>query len=171
MTALHRLAVVAAASLVVGCSAHRPPESPEPPLPPVSVQPFSVPGTPKPVALFDPEADLLARAATAFKEGRAELELGHLTAAREAFDRAVDVFLNAPGGARVTPTLDAAYQRLLDQITALEAQALHDGDGFTEVTAAPAVIDELLAASPNPPAPAAATAESVAADLAQTKRD
>jgi membrane-bound lytic murein transglycosylase D len=119
----------------------------------------------------DPSANLIARADLEFSNGQAELSLGHLVAAREAFDRAVDTLLTAPGGARSSPEVSADLDRLLDRITALEAQALHDGDGFTEARSTPAVIDALLAAAVEPPKPAATTQEMVAADLADTPHD
>ena len=76
-----------------------------------------------------------------------------------------------PGGARSDQAISTDLDRLLDRISALEAQALHEGDGFTEARSTPAVIDELLGASLDPPKPAATTEEMVAGDLAATPHD
>src|SRR5690606_20322719 len=92
----------------------------------------------------DPVAELIAESDRLFTLGKHELELGHLTQAREAFDRAVDVLLEAPGGARQDERLRVHFDRLVDRIAAQEALALQTGDGFTEKPSEPAVIDELL---------------------------
>jgi hypothetical protein len=40
----------------------------------------------------------------------AEIKQGHLKGAREEFDRAVDLYLTAPGGAYATPALAEAVR-------------------------------------------------------------
>jgi membrane-bound lytic murein transglycosylase D len=126
---------------------------------------------PKP-APPDPVVERLKLVDKEFAAGQSELALGHLVGAREAFDRAVDLLLAAPGGARTEPRFESAYQRVLDQITALEATALREGDGFTEVRSEPAALDALLNGPESArPQPLATTAETVAADLARTPHD
>jgi membrane-bound lytic murein transglycosylase D len=173
MSSLHRLSVLAVVGLCVGCSAHVPPSTAPTPPPslPVETAAASVGHAVQVPLSANPTANLVARADLEFSNGQAELSLGHLVAAREAFDRAVDTLLTAPGGARSSPDVSADLDRLLDRITALEAQALHDGDGFTEARSTPAVIDALLAAAVEPPKPAATTEEMVANDLAETPHD
>jgi membrane-bound lytic murein transglycosylase D len=173
MPSLPRLSVLAALGLCVGCSAHVPPSiSPAPPSSlPVETVAASVGHAVEVPLSPNPAADLIAQADREFSNGQQELSLGHLVAAREAFDRAVDTLLTAPGGARSSPDVSADLDRLLDRITALEAQALHDGDGFTEARSTPAVIDALLSAAVDPPKPAATTEEMVANDLAETPHD
>jgi membrane-bound lytic murein transglycosylase D len=91
------------------------------------------------------------------------------TAAREHFDRAIDYLLALPEGARSNPSAAAAFERLLDRISALELLALREGDGLTETKTEPAAIDELLSAAIfERPEPAATTAETVRADLARS---
>ena len=174
MSSLPRLSVLAAVGLCVGCSAHVPPSTasaPPPSLPVETVSHSVGPAMEVPIPP-NPSVSLVDRADQEFSNGREELSLGHLVAAREAFDRAVDTLLTAPGGARSSPDVSADLDRLLDRITALEAQALHDGDGFTETKSTPAVIDALLLAAVDPPAsPAATTEEMVTADLADTPHD
>lgn len=121
----------------------------------------------------DPIAEAIARAESAFQAGRAAIELGHLTDARLAFDRALDHLLLMPGGARSDARLSAAVDELVDRISALELAALSSGDGYTETALEPASIDALLsvpaAESEAPPAPETATA--VRADAASTAYD
>jgi len=120
----------------------------------------------------DPVAALIATAESAFAAGEAESLAGRLVAAREHFDRSVDLLLGAQGGAASDPRLKSALDRLVDRISALDVIALRDGDGFTEARSEPAVIDELLgAAAADRPAPAPATAATVAEDLANTAHD
>lgn len=174
MPSLPRLSVLAVVGLCVGCSAHVPPSAVRSATPPsLPVDPVAAPvGHTAQIPLSaNPSAELVAQADREFADGQQNLAVGHLVAAREAFDRAVDTLLTAPGGARSTPDLSADLDRLLDRITALEAQALHDGDGFTEARSTPAVIDSLLSAGVEPPKPAATTEEMVAADLADTPHD
>jgi membrane-bound lytic murein transglycosylase D len=68
---------------------------------------------------------------------------GHLNQAREEFDKAVEVYLTAPGGAYGETRLADAYRRTLEAIHTRELEALAAGDGFTETTPEPASIDEL----------------------------
>jgi membrane-bound lytic murein transglycosylase D len=109
----------------------------------------------KPVATTDPPkaspaaaapdpTDALIRTAEAhFQAGIAEDQAGHLTRAREEFDRALDVYLTAPGGAYSSPRLAESYRRTLEAVQLLEFEALAAGDGFTERPAEPAAIDEV----------------------------
>jgi membrane-bound lytic murein transglycosylase D len=98
--------------------------------------------------------------------------MGHLERARTEFDRAVDVLLDSPYGARTEPRLREHFDRLVDRINAYEVTALAQGDGFAEKRYEPASIDELLMIATFPkPAAAAATTEAVKADLAATEHD
>ncbi len=80
--------------------------------------------------------------------------------------------LALPDGARANPRLAAQFEQLLDRVSALDVQALREGDGFTETRSEPAAIDELLnEAMFEPPKPAATTAETVMLDLERTRFD
>ena len=98
--------------------------------------------------------------------------MGHLDRARAEFDRAVDVLLESPYGARTDARLREHFDRLVDRINAHEVTALAQGDGFAETKSEPASIDELLkiATFPKPDADAETTA-AVKADLAATEHD
>lgn len=130
----------------------------------------TVPGRPVQLVL-DPITQYIARAEAAFAEGQTELQAGHLVAAREHFDAAVDSLVAVPGGARSDPRLSAEFDRLLDRISALDVLALREGDGFTEARSEPAIIDALLNETAEPPAATLSTEETVTTDLAKTAHD
>jgi membrane-bound lytic murein transglycosylase D len=120
----------------------------------------------------DHVGELIAQADRVLALGEQELKNGKLEAARARFDQAVDLLLASPGGARSDARLSAAFDRLLDRISALELEALRQGDGFTEAKSEPAAIDALLSAAiSDAPAPRLSTAELVAEDLASTKSE
>ena len=95
----------------------------------------------------DPVQALIDESQQHYRKGQRDLDFGHLDRARNEFNRAIDVLLNAPGGARTEPRLREQFDRLVDRISAFEVAALATGDGFAEKPAEPASIDELLALS------------------------
>lgn len=120
----------------------------------------------------DPVAILIAESDRHFETGRKELALGHLERAKAEFDRALDVVLESPDGARANTRLREHVNRLVDRISVLEQAALATGDGFSETRTEPAAIDALLAVETfesTPPRPG--TAEAVQADLEATTHD
>ena len=176
MQKLPRLLVVLLSGWLIGCGPKVPPPAAPPPPPQpheFPVAPFSgISIAPEIAIVPDHVAGLIATVEAEFSAGRAEWDRGRLAAAREHFDRAVEFMLGLPGGARSEPRLQAEFDHLLDRISALELLALREGDGTTESKSVPAAIDELLMEGMfEPPAPAATTAETVAADLARTPHD
>jgi peptidoglycan lytic transglycosylase D len=170
MTLPHRLLLVSLTGALVGCGVPlHPATRPDPPLP---AAPFHGPAG-SPVALIpDRIAALIASAEQEFAAGQSEMQASHLVTAREHFDHAVDLLLQAPGGARSTPRLSAEFDRLLDRISALDVLALREGDGFTEAPSTPAAIDDLLSTAVfDHPEPAATTEETVTNDLERTPHD
>jgi membrane-bound lytic murein transglycosylase D len=120
----------------------------------------------------DPVATLIAASQEHFEAGERELKLGHLERARVEFDRAVDVLLESPYGARTDARMREHFDRLIDRINAHEVTALAQGDGFSEARTEPASIDEILAIATFPkPDAKASTEEAVKADLAATEHD
>ncbi len=105
-----------------------------------TVQPVSAPSE-------DPVVTLIASSDRYFKAGQSELEQGHVEAAKQEFNRAVDVLLESPYGARTEPRIREHFDRLVDRISTYEVRALATGDGFAEKKYEPASIDELLAMS------------------------
>lgn len=119
----------------------------------------------------DPIATLIALSQRHFTTGQKELDLGHLGRAKEEFDKAIQVLLESPYGARSTPALREHFDRLVDRISAYEISALAEGDGFTEKKYEPASIDELLAESTFAPPATSEVKEAVKTDLASTDHD
>jgi membrane-bound lytic murein transglycosylase D len=120
----------------------------------------------------DPVAALIQTSEGYFATGERELKLGHLDRARVEFDRAVDVLLESPYGARTDVRMREHFDRLIDRINAHEVTALAQGDGFSEAKTEPASIDEILAiATFTKPDAKASTEEAVKADLAATEHD
>jgi peptidoglycan lytic transglycosylase D len=99
------------------------------------------------VPVEDPVLALIDASDRSFKAGQRELEQGHVEAAKLAFNRAIDVLLESPYGARTEPRIREHFDRLVDRISTYEVRALATGDGFTEKKYEPASIDELLAQS------------------------
>ena len=171
-----RLLVIASTGLLVGCGIipfrRSAPPSPPPSSAPAVVVPFTGPVGPEVPLVADPITELIAKVEKEFAVGREEWQRDRLVAAREHFDRAVDMLLSVKGGARSEPRLNAELEHLLDRISALDVMALREGDGFTESKSEPAAIDELLSAATfEPPSPMSTTEETVALDLARLPRD
>jgi membrane-bound lytic murein transglycosylase D len=171
MTLLPRLLVVSTAGLIIGCSAKVAPVAP-PSAPPqtLPITPFT--GVPAQRVELAPDriAGIIAAVEKEFEAGHVEWQASRLVKAREHFDRAVDMLLDLPEGARGAPRLRAEFEFLLDRISALDVIALREADGVTEARTEPAAIDELLnAAMFERPKPLATTAETVAAHLARSE--
>lgn len=127
----------------------------------------------RPALTPDPVSTLIFGSEQHFANGERELKLGHLDQAREEFDRAVDMLLESPYGARWDARLRDHFDRLVDRINAYEVTALAQGDGFTEKKYEQASLDELLdiATFAPKPVPVPDTRESVQADLEQHAPD
>ncbi|MFN7983432.1 MAG: transglycosylase SLT domain-containing protein [Vicinamibacterales bacterium] len=114
----------------------------------------------------DPVLTLLAESDRHFKAGQNELSQGHVSGAREEFDRAINVLIESPYGGRSEPRIREQFDRLVDRISTYEVRALAEGDGFTEKQYEPASLDDLLAVSATavPPEPSPATENAVKND-------
>ena len=86
--------------------------------------PAAVPSAP----VEDPVLALIASSDRFFKAGQKELEQGHVEAARQEFNRAVDVLLESPYGARTEPRIREHFDRLVDRISTYEVRALATGE-------------------------------------------
>ena len=138
-----------------------------------TAQQLPSPAIAQPAPVEDPVLTLIATSDGHFKAGQKELEQGHFEAAKQEFNRAVDVLLESPYGARTEPRIREHFDRLVDRISTYEVKALATGDGFAEKKYEPASIDELLALSTmfgTPPAPAELK-NTVASDLLGAKHD
>lgn len=130
----------------------------------------SVPPIQPVTPLPDPVITLIEVSRKHFEDGERELKMGHLERARVEFDRAVNVLLESPYGARADARTREHFDRLIDRINAHEVTALAQGDGFSEAKTEPASLDEILAIATFPDADAE-TEEAVKADLALTEYD
>ena len=164
MRARLQLAAIGLSIVASACGSNPKPQTPAP------VKPVAPPAPIPPPP--DPITTLIAASQAHFDAGQRELKMGHLDRARAEFDRAVDVLLESPYGARTDARLREHFDRLVDRINAHEVTALAQGDGFAETKSEPASIDELLkiATFPKPDADAETTA-AVKADLAATEHD
>ncbi len=151
------------------CATRVPPTTASAPAPvPVVAAPVIPTSTP----VADQVADLIAVSTRYFEDGQRSMQAGHLVAAKAEFNRALDVLLESPGGARLEPRLRDHFDRLVERISAYEVMALAQGDGFTEQKAEPATIDDLLAISTfEEPIPTTETKLAVAADLESVTYD
>src|SRR5215203_965125 len=148
-----RGAVCALALSSAACAAHTPTNvaRPLPQTPAANSAPAPAAVAARPPS--DPVVELIALSALHFETGQKELQDGHLEGAKTEFNRAVDVLLESPFGARTEPRIREHFDRLVERISAYEVTALAQGDGFAEKKYEPASIDELLAISTFPPAP------------------
>jgi membrane-bound lytic murein transglycosylase D len=161
------LLAAVAVTTSAACAGNPKPQAPLPAPPPETVAPAPAPPPPQ-----DPVDILIASSQKHFEAGERELKLGHLEGARKEFDRAIDLLLESPYGARTDARMREHFDRLVDRINAHEVTALAQGDGFAEKKYEPASIDELLkiATFAKPDADAETTA-TVAYDLARTPHD
>src|SRR4051812_15249837 len=73
---------------------------------------------PTPLRVEDPVLTLIAESEHHFEAGQHELELGHVAAAKQEFDRAVNVLLESAYGGRTEARLREHFDRLGDRISA-----------------------------------------------------
>jgi membrane-bound lytic murein transglycosylase D len=116
----------------------------------------------------DPVLALIAVSERHFTAGQTELQQGHFEAAKQEFNKSIEVLLESTYGGRTEPRIREHFDRLVDRISAYEVRALMTGDGFTEKKYEPASIDELLAVTTTfgTPAPTAGLKDAVQADPA-----
>ena len=110
---------------------------------------------------------LIQQVEKAYALGEAAYKHGNLPEAKSNFDNAVDLMLSSGIDIKSTPALQDEFDRIVDQINALEMEALKQGNGFTpktEDTPAEAASDVTFVVDPNIVAKANA-------DLATTKSD
>jgi len=151
---------------LVGCATRVPTSSQAPSSPIADAAPAPATPAPAPVAEADSIVELIAVSTIHFEAGEHELQLGHLSSAKTEFNRALEILLESPLGARTEPRLRAHFDLLVERISAYEVTALAQGDGFAEQRQEPAGIDEVLAMTTfEIPAPTPETTHAVAADL------
>ena len=164
-------AITAVGLLVAACATTHAPVAAAPVAPaPVPVVVAPQPTAPAPQPAPDPVADLIAASSRMFEAGQKELQDGHLEQAKTQFNRALEVLLESPYGARSEPRIREHFDGLVERISAYEVTALAQGDGFAEKKYEPATIDELLAITTfEQPTPTPETTQAVTED--QTPHD
>ena len=107
-----------------------------PPAPPQAQVPAPQPSKP------DPVEALIADAEKAYQAGMTDYARGHLDAAKQDFNHAVDILMQGPVDVKSDDRLQQEFDKITEEIHKLEMQAFKAGDGFTEQQPEPAPIDE-----------------------------
>ncbi len=79
-----------------------------------------------------PDQTLIAASKQAYDSGLALYQSGQYQAAREDFDRAVDIFLTSGRDLKRDGTLGEAFETTVDKINALELDSLQQSNGFSQ---------------------------------------
>lgn len=131
-------------------------QTPAPAQPPVPEKPDPVPG-------------IIADAEKAYAAGQDDYKAGHLDAAKQDFNHAVDILMQGPVEIKSDDRLQQEFDKITEEINKLEMEAFKEGDGFTEQQPVPAPIDEANqvepAADPNMTAKAEANLRNTQSDL------
>jgi membrane-bound lytic murein transglycosylase D len=124
-------------------------------------------GPPAPTAEEQRVHQLIQQVEATYARGDADYRRGLLPEAKAEFDHAVDLMLSSGMEIRSNQQLSDEFDHIVDQVNALETEALKQGNGFApqvEATPAEAASDVTFAVDPNLVAKATA-------DLATTKSD
>jgi peptidoglycan lytic transglycosylase D len=90
----------------------------------------------------DPVPATIAQAEKAYASGQANYKAGHLDAAKQDFNRAVDILMQGPVDIKADDRLQQEFDKITEEINKLEMTAFKEGDGFSEQKSEPAPIDE-----------------------------
>lgn len=164
---------LALAVLLAGCGPGQPAKSPVAANPQTTAPPLA-PATPAKPAAAKPSlseqqriSELIQQVEAVYAAGGAAYSRGDLPAAKAQFDHAVDMMMMSGIDINSTPKLHDEFERVVDQVNALEMQALKQGNGFVapvEPSPADVANDVTFKVDPNFEAKARA-------DLATTKSD
>jgi membrane-bound lytic murein transglycosylase D len=116
----------------------------------------------------NPVPDIIAEAEKAYATGQEDYNAGHLDAAKQDFNHAVDILMQGPVDIKSDDRLQQEFDKVTEEINKLEMVAFKEGDGFAEQQPEPAPIDE--ANQVTFPADASVTAKAEA-DLKNTRSD
>jgi membrane-bound lytic murein transglycosylase D len=116
----------------------------------------------------DPVPGMIAEAEKAYSAGQEDYKAGHLDAAKQDFNHAVDILMQGPVDIKSDERLQQEFDKITEEINKLEIVAFKEGDGFAEQQPEPAPIDE--ANQVTFPADASVTAKAEA-DLKTTQSD
>jgi membrane-bound lytic murein transglycosylase D len=164
------------ALLAAGCGPSGPAKSPVAANPQITAPPLAPAVPPQPAAPVPAQPSvseqlrvsrLIQQVEAAYAAGEADFKRGDLPAAKVQFDHAVDMMMMSGIDINGTPRLHDEFERVVDEVNALEMQALKQGNGFVaqvEPTPADVANDVTFQVDPNFEAKARA-------DLATTKSD
>lgn len=167
---------VVLAQLLAGCGPSKPVKSPVAAEPQATAPQLEPPASAKSAASASPQpsatqqrrvSQLIQQVEAAYAAGDADYKKGELPAAKVQFDHAVDLMLMSGIDINATPRLHDEFERVVDEVNALEMQALKQGNGFVaavEPSPADVANDVTFKVDPNFEAKARA-------DLATTKSD
>ena len=117
----------------------------------------------------DAAAQTIAEAEKSYESGQTNYKAGHLDAAKEDFNHAVDILMQGPVDIKSDARLQQEFDKITDEINKLEMVAFKAGDGFAEQQSEPAPIDEAntvtFAVDPNVKAKAEADLPNLQSDL------
>ena len=117
----------------------------------------------------DAVAATIAEAEKAYATGLGDYKAGHLDAAKQDFNQAVDVLMQGPVDVKSNDRLQQEFDKITEEINKLEMVAFQEGDGFTEQKPEPAPIDEAnevtFPVDPNVKAKAEADLKTLQSDL------
>jgi membrane-bound lytic murein transglycosylase D len=136
--------------------------------PAATQQPTPAPAQTRQPEKADPVPATIADAEKAYAAGQEDYKAGHLDAAKEDFNRAVDILMQGPVEIKADDRLQQEFDKITEEINKLEMVAFKEGDGFSEQQPEPAPIDE--ANQVTFPADAKVTAKAEA-DLKNTQSD
>src|SRR5437764_10186791 len=125
------------ALLVAGCgpsqtaksSAGAPPQATAPALPALAPPPSPEPD-PQQALREKNVQQLVNEVEKAYANGEAAYRKGHVMEAKAEFDRAVDLMLTTGLDIKNDPKLQDEFDHIVDQVNALEMEALKIGNGF-----------------------------------------
>jgi len=161
---------------ISGCAPSRPASAPLRTAPQATAPALPAPAPPQAAAPAAPALStaeqqrlhqLIAQVEAVYARGDADYRKGQLPEAKVEFDRAVDLMLTSGIDIKSTPELQDEFDRIVDQVNALEMEALKQGNGFApqvEPTPADVANDVTFKVDPNFVAKARA-------ELATTKSD
>ena len=127
----------------------------------------AAPAPPQPTIEQQRARVLIQQAEAAYARGESDYRKGLLPEAKLEFDRAVDLLLSSGLDIKGNPQLQDEFDHIVDQVNALETEALKQGNGFVpqvEPTPSDVASDVTFQVDPNIVAKARA-------DLATTKSD
>jgi membrane-bound lytic murein transglycosylase D len=137
--------------------------------PTIKQQPMPTPAQTPQMEKPDPVPGIIAEAEKAYAAGQDDYKAGHLDAAKQDFNHAVDILMQGPVEIKADDRLQQEFDKITEEINKLEMVAFKEGDGFAEQQPEPAPIDEANTANipvdPNVKAKAEADLQHIQSDL------